>query len=282
MYLRARYYQPAKGRFLTRDTYTGEEDEPESLHLYAYCGNDGVNAWDPSGHWKKPTHKKITNDAIKKANRNLKVHVKRYKIKYKKACDYIKFGSTLPDVVREDFREKKANEYSRIWNIDFMGKDGENNKFWNGSGRGLLNKAQKQVMECVDDMKWFMARNGKIYKNTVKLMYIVIGAALHTTQDYYAHSYILSAKYYRQHYKEFKEDSKEAVYHKDCGVKFNKKNKKAIRISKQYNKSEHKKNKDNEKKDFINGNWKKCSYKRNNRIKNSIGESVGFLKYVTG
>ena len=29
MYLRARYYQPAKGRFLTRDTYTGDEDEPE-------------------------------------------------------------------------------------------------------------------------------------------------------------------------------------------------------------------------------------------------------------
>lgn len=38
------------GRFLTRDTYTGEDHEPESLHLYAYCGYDGVNAWDPSGH----------------------------------------------------------------------------------------------------------------------------------------------------------------------------------------------------------------------------------------
>ncbi len=50
IYLRARYYEPNVGRFLTRDTYTGEEDEPESLHLYAYCGYDGVNAWDPSGH----------------------------------------------------------------------------------------------------------------------------------------------------------------------------------------------------------------------------------------
>ena len=50
IYLRARYYQPAVGRFLTRDTYTGEEDEPESLHLYTYCENDGVNAWDPSGN----------------------------------------------------------------------------------------------------------------------------------------------------------------------------------------------------------------------------------------
>lgn len=50
VYLRARYYQPAEGRFLTRNTYTGEDDEPLSLHLYTYCENDGVNAWNPSGH----------------------------------------------------------------------------------------------------------------------------------------------------------------------------------------------------------------------------------------
>ena len=50
IYLRARYYQSIVGRFLTRDTYTGEEDEPLSLHLYTYCENDGVNSVDPSGH----------------------------------------------------------------------------------------------------------------------------------------------------------------------------------------------------------------------------------------
>lgn len=50
VYLRARYYEPSVGRFITRDTYTGESDEPLSLHLYTYCENDGVNAWDPSGH----------------------------------------------------------------------------------------------------------------------------------------------------------------------------------------------------------------------------------------
>ena len=50
VYLRARYYEPGVGRFITRDTYTGESDEPLSLHLYTYCANDGVNVWDPSGH----------------------------------------------------------------------------------------------------------------------------------------------------------------------------------------------------------------------------------------
>ncbi len=46
VYLRARNYQPEKGRFLTRDTYTGEEDEPRSLHLYVYCYNNPVTFSD--------------------------------------------------------------------------------------------------------------------------------------------------------------------------------------------------------------------------------------------
>lgn len=50
IYLRARYYQPNVGRFLTRDTYTGEESDSLSLNLYTYCNNDGVNNVDPSGH----------------------------------------------------------------------------------------------------------------------------------------------------------------------------------------------------------------------------------------
>ena len=50
IYLRARYYQPYLGRFLTKDTYTGDEEDSLSLHLYSYCGNDGVNRVDPSGN----------------------------------------------------------------------------------------------------------------------------------------------------------------------------------------------------------------------------------------
>ena len=50
VYLRARYYQPTVGRFLTRDTYTGESGDPLSLHLYTYCGNDGMNKCDADGN----------------------------------------------------------------------------------------------------------------------------------------------------------------------------------------------------------------------------------------
>ena len=49
-YCNARYYDPTYGRFLTQDTYRGEQTDPQTLHLYAYCANDPVNYTDPSGH----------------------------------------------------------------------------------------------------------------------------------------------------------------------------------------------------------------------------------------
>jgi len=51
IFLRARYYDPTVGRFLTRDTYPALAPAPQSLHRYAYCGNDPVNRTDPSGQW---------------------------------------------------------------------------------------------------------------------------------------------------------------------------------------------------------------------------------------
>jgi RHS repeat-associated protein len=48
-YLRARYYNPANGRFLTMDTWPGMRFEPLSLHKYLYCESGPVGKWDPSG-----------------------------------------------------------------------------------------------------------------------------------------------------------------------------------------------------------------------------------------
>ncbi len=52
-YYNARYYDPEDGRFLSQDTYRGENMEPETLHLYGYCANNPVNYVDPSGHARK-------------------------------------------------------------------------------------------------------------------------------------------------------------------------------------------------------------------------------------
>lgn len=48
-YLRARYYNPATGRFLSRDPEEGEANDPKTLHKYLYAGSDPVNGRDPLG-----------------------------------------------------------------------------------------------------------------------------------------------------------------------------------------------------------------------------------------
>jgi RHS repeat-associated protein len=48
-YLRARYYNPATGRFLGRDPEDGNSKDPSSLHKYLYAGGDPVNWIDPTG-----------------------------------------------------------------------------------------------------------------------------------------------------------------------------------------------------------------------------------------
>ncbi|MBN7773730.1 polymorphic toxin-type HINT domain-containing protein [Clostridium aminobutyricum] len=51
IYLRARYYEPEIGRFLTEDTVKGKESDPLSLNLYTYCENNPVMYNDPSGNF---------------------------------------------------------------------------------------------------------------------------------------------------------------------------------------------------------------------------------------
>ncbi|MGA9672318.1 MAG: RHS repeat-associated core domain-containing protein, partial [Terracidiphilus sp.] len=48
-YLRARYYNPATGRFLSRDPEDHAPEYPNTLHKYLYAGGDPVNAIDPTG-----------------------------------------------------------------------------------------------------------------------------------------------------------------------------------------------------------------------------------------
>jgi RHS repeat-associated protein len=48
-YLRARYYNPATGRFMSRDSEDGITHEPRTLHKYLYAGGDPVNIVDPTG-----------------------------------------------------------------------------------------------------------------------------------------------------------------------------------------------------------------------------------------
>ena len=88
IYLRARYYQPTVGRFLTRDTYTGESGDPLSLHLYTYCGNDGMNKCDVDGNawtWIKNKWNAFC-DTAQKCYNGAKTYVKKIASNVKKTA----------------------------------------------------------------------------------------------------------------------------------------------------------------------------------------------------
>ena len=59
-YLRARYYNPTVGRFLQEDPYHGD-----GLNLYAYCANNPVTYYDPSGYAAECDEKDKTEDPDK-------------------------------------------------------------------------------------------------------------------------------------------------------------------------------------------------------------------------
>ena len=62
-YLRARFYHPEIGRFMQEDVYRGD-----GLNLYAYCANNPVMYYDPSGYVRICTNIKTNSGRKKKDN----------------------------------------------------------------------------------------------------------------------------------------------------------------------------------------------------------------------
>jgi RHS repeat-associated protein len=62
VYLRARYYGPAFGRFLTRDVWEGDPNEPMSFNAWAYVQENPVNLSDPRGEYGVRVHGELTAD----------------------------------------------------------------------------------------------------------------------------------------------------------------------------------------------------------------------------
>lgn len=62
-YLRARFYNPVIGRFVQEDEYRGD-----GLNLYAYCKNNPVVYYDPSGYGEEKCDKVGGNDSKSSSN----------------------------------------------------------------------------------------------------------------------------------------------------------------------------------------------------------------------
>jgi RHS repeat-associated protein len=55
VFLRARYYEPGTGRFVSRDILPGAIGRPTSLNRFVYCENEPVGRTDPSGQMGFPS-----------------------------------------------------------------------------------------------------------------------------------------------------------------------------------------------------------------------------------
>ena len=131
-YLNARYYNPEDGGFLTKDTYRGETNEPDTQNLYVYCADNPVNYVDPSGH--KYDKDKAINYAHnhylnynKKYNRHPKdctnfvsqcVHAGEKKMKYKnykKILQYKDMYKTTSYWYSHRYEKWRTNYYVYKW-----------------------------------------------------------------------------------------------------------------------------------------------------------------------
>ncbi|MEL7315828.1 MAG: RHS repeat-associated core domain-containing protein, partial [Cyanobacteria bacterium J06559_3] len=68
-YLRARYYNPATGRFVSRDPFEGILRRPLSLNDYPYAEGNPVNAIDPTGEVPVIVYAALAGAAIAVAGR---------------------------------------------------------------------------------------------------------------------------------------------------------------------------------------------------------------------
>ena len=69
LYMRARYYSPEIGRFLSEDSVVGSLSITGSLNRYAYCGGNPVSYVDPTGNiWQGFYHNIVVKHIAKSYN----------------------------------------------------------------------------------------------------------------------------------------------------------------------------------------------------------------------
>lgn len=304
LYLRARYYDAGVGRFLTADGYTGEEDEPLSLNLYSYCNNNPVNMTDPSGHWGRDhryantsidsyVHMSLTNEAMNKIskgnvaatfefNQSLCMGKKAYHNKI------LLYGSVLPDY--RESKEKRNKVLNKVLKLKIPtsssiyqvchGKKSKLGKYTiKKDSDALHGKSAKKTKKLV---KYARKMYNKIFVDKEKKM-LMLGVALHSIQDFYAHSYVSDLADFKKSKKTFgKYSAKIRTYHLDWIADWKKtKDERGKIIDKD---EEHKVYKDNPYADFSEdmrtsrGKWiVKISKYKNKRYTDALSDTTSFL-----
>lgn len=160
-------------------------------------------------------------------------------------------GCTLPDRVRAGESKRK-----KILGISIDGRK------WNGNNekaKDILSKGIKKKIE----------KKGKKAERSR-----LLGCVIHSIEDWYAHSYVVSVATYKRNYKKYKPTSREVKFHRDRPANVVGEQ---ITSIEGFKSDVHIAYKDNDCQDFKN-DWVDSSFNSNGRIKKAIRECVKRIK----
>ena len=107
-YLMARYYDPVTARFLSEDTFRGNNLDPLSLNLYTYCNNNPIIYVDPSGHSLIGLVTSIVSGLSKISTSNKTIN---------------KVANAVKDFVKKSYNQAKEKVKNQNRDIDTGGAD---------------------------------------------------------------------------------------------------------------------------------------------------------------
>ena len=191
-YLQSRYYDPITGRFLNADVYCDTQTGILGTNMFAYCENNPVFYSDSTGFWKTYDHLGITEYSGFSGS--------SYKItrEWVQKADYSPCGSTKYYSAPFHGREKALYIGRYLYNLALSIKTSKKAKkldFKAGKGVTKLDGCLKYISNNKNsntyNSKTQSAQNSFLklinVKNYNTQYQILLGLALHTLQDYFAH-----------------------------------------------------------------------------------------------
>ncbi|EKQ50971.1 RHS repeat-associated core domain-containing protein [Clostridium sp. Maddingley MBC34-26] len=163
-YLRARFYNPVIGRFTQEDVYRGD-----GLNLYAYCGNNPVRYYDPSGYQLAacaPKKRQINAEELRNSpgitTQNNKIDVNQNKLMYQSGNIGVipqEIKDRLNNRTFNNFKELRSALWEEVGNSKYATEFGKSGQTLMKNGMAPYSNSGKYVIHH----KQPIAKGGGVY-----------------------------------------------------------------------------------------------------------------------